>query len=47
MPLGCRYMREQRVPREVRRRVKRYYSEIWLEQQVGAEMLVRPRCSGM
>lgn len=33
--MARRYMREQRVPREVRRRVKRYYSEVWLEQQVG------------
>ncbi len=23
------------MPREVRRRVKRYYSEVWLEQQLG------------
>ncbi|PRW33121.1 voltage-gated potassium channel [Chlorella sorokiniana] len=32
------YMREQRVPREVRRRVKRYYSEVWLEQQDGLDV---------
>jgi len=33
-----RYLREQLVARDVRRSIKRYYAEVWVQQQDGLDV---------